>query len=184
MKYIDETTNSNLQILLLAKSNTVNKIEEIAKILFDKFIENIINKVKFNVEKFLSERDIGNILKYSDTKENSLKFEILVIISYNIGVVIDNILEFGAYYNFYQKINYLEIIDRLIQDLILIIKKQFESKFIFAKDKKTITTFKEFLDVLINIVLENNLSNLYRELKLLKLWENIDKCQKVKKNLI
>ena len=64
-------------------------------------------------------------------------------------------------------------------DLNVIDLHWFELIFIIKNNKQTITIFHEFLDFLINKVIENNLSNLYKMFKLTNLWHKVDKVVKV-----
>ena len=156
---------------------TIFKLEEIANSILYKLIDNLIIQAKFRIEKYLCERDLLNIFKYID--DNLNLFEIMLIITHNIQVVVNTFLTYGVYYKLPQKKTFMAKTETFIMDIILIIKRQFELIFIIKNNKQTITIFHEFLDVLINKVIENNLSNLYKMFKLTNLWHKVDKVVKV-----
>ncbi len=179
LDFLREKIEFYLKTNFLPHSNQILKLEEICRTSFEKFIENLSDQNKFFVQKFLSEKDMNGILKISEDKENENKYEFLVILSHNLRCLINAILAYGIYYSIPQKSEFLSKVDKVILEIISIIKHHFEFKFLVSKDSIILVNFSSFLDKLIELF-GRNLSFLYNSFKLQKFWEKSDKELKVK----
>jgi len=178
LEFLRENLEFHLKTNVLPHSNQLLELEKMCKISFEEFFANLSDQNKFFIEKFLTEKDMNGILRISEDKENENKYEFLVILSHNLRNLINAILAYGIYYSIPQKSEFLSKINKIILEIISIIKHHFESKFLVSKDSNIIVNLSSFLEKLIELF-ERNLSFLYNSFKLQKSWEKSEKELKV-----
>lgn len=179
MEFLKDKMELNMKIDIMPCTNSIVIIEEISKILFEKFISSLIEQNKFFVEKFLSDKDINAIIKLSEDKDNENQYDFLIILFHNLSSINSAILTYGIYYSIPQKSGFLAKMDEIILEVIAIIKHQLQSKLIVSKESQITINLSNFLDKLIDLF-EGNLFYLYKSLNLHKLWERSERELKVK----
>jgi len=178
LEFSKETSEFYLKKSVFHLTNSIIKFEEINKNLFDNFLSKLVLENKFITEKYLSDKDVSGMLKLSEDKENTYKFEFLVILSHNFRTIINSVLSYGMYSSIPQKSSFIQKIDQMILEEISLIKKQFESKFLVSKDSNTGVIFNQFQRSLIELLVQN-LAHLYKTFRLEKLWGKHEKDLRV-----